>query len=220
MRRWTVILASLAVSTAARAQLVESTIPPAGDLNWSMTAGRTIGYGNSALGVEVGWPGINFNYLHGFDERTDWGFHVGLNYGLQGTDQTLAGLNIGIPYRHTLGTIGDTAFAFEATPGIFIYSNGGALVGFGGPMGVIAAFKLDPRLTFDIGAEIPILLSVSNPAGFLFGPQFGLGGEFLLDRNLAVTARFRVGPMFSLNTADTNTATGFTALIGLAFNLR
>ena len=37
-----------------------------------------------------------------------------------------------------------------------------------------------------------MLISFSNPAGFVFGPQVGGGGEYLLDNNLAVTARVRV----------------------------
>jgi hypothetical protein len=221
MRRfWVVCGLSFAASFAARAQLVESTIQPAYDLNWSTTAGRTVGVGNSALLLEAGWPGVGFTYLHGVDEKTDWGFHLGLNYGLVGTHQTMNGINLAVAYRHTLGGVGGTAFALEMQPGLFLYSNGGPLVGVGGPIGVIAGFKINPRLTLDLGVEVPVLLSFSNPTGFLFGPQFGGGGEFLIDRNLAVTLRFRLGPEFALNTDTTSTTLGFSALLGLAYNMR
>jgi hypothetical protein len=213
-------VAVLAVSLAARAQLVESTIQPAYDLNWSMTAGRTVGLGNGAILAQAGWPGIEFTYLKGVDERTDWGFHLGLNYGLFGTHEQLNGVNLAIPYRHTLGGLGDTAFAVEAQPGIFLYSNDGALFGVGGPLGVVVGFKFDPRLTLDLRAEVPVLFSFTNPTGFIFGAEFGAGGEYLLDRNLAATLKFTIGPEFSLNSDTTSTTTGFSALIGLAYNMR
>jgi hypothetical protein len=212
---------TVALCTAARAELVETTVLPAGDLNWSTTAGRTVGMGNSSVAAEVGWPGIGFTYLHGVDERTDWGFHAGFNYGLEGSSRSLTGLNLAIPYRHTLGTLSDTAFAFQVQPGLSFYSSeGSVLVALGGPIGIVWSFKLDPSLTLDLGVDVPILISFSNPAGFLFGPEFGGGGEYLIDRNLAVTARLRIGPEFALSSGGSNTTTGFTALIGLAYNLR
>jgi len=215
------LAAALLWPSGARAQLVETTISPTGDYNWSATAGRTVGNGNAVLQAEAGWPGIGLTYLKGIDERSDIGFHVGFNYGLENTTTSTAGLNLAVPYRHTLGTIGDTAFAFEAQPGISFYgNNGGVLVGVGGPIGVVAGFRLDPRLTLDVGADVPVLVSFSNPAGFLFGPQFGGGGEYLLDKNLAVTARFRVGPEFALNSSGTGAQTGFVTMIGLAYNTR
>jgi hypothetical protein len=145
---------------------------------------------------------------------------VGLNYGLAGTHQRMNGINLAVAYRHTLGGVGDTAFAIEMQPGLFLYSNDGPLVGVGGPIGVVAAFKIKQRVTLDLGVEVPVLLSFSNPTGFFFGPQFGGGGEFLLDRNLAVTLRFRLGPEFALNTDTTSTTLGFSALLGLAYNMR
>jgi hypothetical protein len=215
------ILAALVVPQTARAQLVETTISPVGSADWSATAGRTVGMNNTVLQAEAGWPGIGFTYLKGVDERTDLGFHVAFNYGLEGTTNSTAGLNLAVPYRHILGTIGDTAITFQAMPGLDIYgNNGGVLVGVGGPIGVVAGFKLDPRLTLDLGADVPVLVAFSNPAGFLFGPQFGGGGEYLIDRNLAVTARIRIGPEFALNSAGTGSQTAFQTLIGLAYNAR
>lgn len=205
----------------ARAQLVETSFVPAGDTNWSATAGRTAGSGNAVLQVEAGWPGIGFTYLKGIDERSDVGLHVGFNYGFEGTTNSVVGFNLAVPYRRTIGSMGEsTTFAFQTQPGVSIYGNNGALVGVGGPIGVVAGFKMSPQLTLDVGADVPVLLSFSNPAGFVFGPQVGGGGEFLIDRNLAVTARFRVGPEFALSSAGTSSQTGFTTLIGLAYNAR
>jgi hypothetical protein len=84
----------------------------------------------------------------------------------------------------------------------------------------VAGFQVSPRVTLDVGADVPVLVSFSNPAGFLFGPQFGGGGEYLIDRNLAVTARLRVGPEFAFASSGNATQTGFATMIGLAYNAR
>lgn len=214
-------LAVLLPASAARAQLETSYSPSSFQGDWTATAGRTSGAGNSVLQAEAGWPGIGFTWLKGLDERTDLGLHVGLNYGFEGTSNSATGFNFAVPFRRTLATMGDTSIAFDAQPGVSIYNNNGsALVGVGGPVGVVAGFQVSPQLTLDVGADVPVLLSFSNPTGFLFGPQFGAGAEYLIDRNLAVTARFRVGPRFALDSAGTESQTGFVTLIGLAYNAR
>ncbi|HEY6909056.1 MAG TPA: hypothetical protein VI356_06790 [Myxococcales bacterium] len=204
---------------AARAQ-IETSFTPSGDTNWSATAGRTAGDGNSILQAEAGWPGIGLTWLKGVDERTDLGVHVGFNYGLENTSNNLVGFNFAIPYRHTLGSIGDTTFAFQAQPGVSLYGNNGVLFAAGGPVGVVAGLRVSPRMTLDLGADVPVLISFTNPTGFLVGPQFGGGGEYLLDNNLAVTARVRIGPQFALDSSGTGAQTGFITLVGLAYNAR
>ena len=215
-----IAIALILAPAASRAQLVETSIQPAAEGNWSATAGRTAGAGNSVLQVEAGWPGIGFTWLKGLDERSDLGFHAAFNYGLEGTSTSVTGVNLAIPYRRTLAYMGDTTIAFDMQPGISLYRNNGALFGIGGPIGIVAGVQVNPQLTLDAGADVPVLISFSNPAGFFFGPQFGGGGEYLIDRNLAVTARFRVGPRFALDSAGSNSQTGFVTLIGLAYNAR
>ena len=214
------LAAALLGPSGARAQ-IETSFDSGTSTDWSATAGRTVGRGNTVLQAEAGWPGIGFTYLHGTGVNTDVGFHVGFNYGFEGTTTSVSGLNLAVPFRHVLGQAGDTTFSFRTDPGLTIYSNhGSALVGVGGPIGVVVGFRLDERLTLDVGADVPVLISFSNPAGFFFGPQLGGGGEYLIENNLAVTARVRAGPEFGLNTAGTGSQTAFTTLVGLAYNTR
>lgn len=216
------IAAALVLPQAARAQLVETTIPVQGDSsNWSATAGRTVGANNTVIQAEAGWPGIGVTYLKGQDAVSDLGFRARFNYGLEGTTNTTAGLNLAVPYRRTIYASGNTALAFEAAPGIDVYgNNGGVLFGIALPIGAVAGFKVDPKITLDVGADVPMLISFSNPAGFLIGPRIGGGGEYQIDRNLAVTARIRIGPEFAANSAGTGRQTAFETLIGLAYNVR
>jgi hypothetical protein len=227
MRIWIAgLLVAAALALPARAQLVETSLTPAGDANWTATAGRTVGNNNSVLHVEAGWPGIAFTYLKGLDELTDVGFHVGFNYGFEGTTNTVVGLNLAIPIRRTIANLSsETAIAFRTEPGVVFYGNnnknqGGALFGVGGPIGLVIGWRVDPKLTLDIGADTPVLVTFSNPSGILFGPQAGVGGEYLVDRNLAITLRTRVGPEFAIANSGSASQMGFTTMIGVAYNAR
>jgi len=98
---------ALAWPLASPAQIAETSVQPMPEGNWSATAGRTVGAGSSMLQAEAGWPGISFTYLKGLDERSDLGFHVGLNYGFEGTTNRVTGINLAVPYRRNLVS-GDT----------------------------------------------------------------------------------------------------------------
>ena len=69
----------------------------------------------------------------GRERRTDVGLHLGFDYGFEGTANNVVGFNLAVPYRHTLGSMGDTTFALQAQPGISLYGNNGLLFGIGGP---------------------------------------------------------------------------------------
>lgn len=218
--------ALLLFSAAAKAQTLDTSVGlgTSNDLNWTATAGRTVGSGNGVLQAEAGWPGIGLTYLHGYNDLTDIGFHVGLNYGFEGTTNSATGLNLAVPIRRNILPGEQFNLGLHVDPGLTIYSNNGsALVGVGGPIGVVAGYRIDPRLTIDAGVDVPILVSFTNPTGILFGPLFGGGAEYLVDKNLAVTGRVRVGPEFALTTGregGSGSQAAFQTLLGVAYNLR
>jgi len=219
----------LLVGRAGRAQ-VETQYPgtagsiiPIGESAWSATAGRTVGSGNSVLLAEAGWPGISFTFLHGADERTDWGARVNFNYKYMNTDTNLTGVDLQVPYRLRMTNDQDSSFGvvLQASPGVTLYSNNGsAQFGFALPLGVVLGTRVSDTVTLDAGMDIPVLLSITNPFGVVFGPLFGVGGEYLVDRNIAVTARIRVGPEVSLNHTGSDSQVGVQTLIGVAYNMR
>ena len=218
------IVALVCSAGTARAQIDTSAdYSGGGSADWSATAARTVGNGNNVLQAEAGWPGINFAFLHGLDDRSDVGFRAGFVYGFEGTTNSVAGVQLQVPYRRMLTSGDSTNVTFHVDPGLTIYgnsNNGGTLVGVGGPIGVVAGFRVDPRLTLDAGVDFPVLLSFTHPAGVLFGPQLGGGAEYAIDRNLAVTFRARFGPEFAVANGDTGSQFAFSSLIGLAFNTR
>src|SRR2546421_11242402 len=107
-----IAIALILAPAASRAQLVETSIQPAAEGNWSATAGRTSGAGNSVLQVEAGWPGIGVTWLKGLDERSVLGFHVAFNYGVEGTSTSGTRVNPAIPHPRALARKGGTTLAF------------------------------------------------------------------------------------------------------------
>jgi hypothetical protein len=223
MATFTALLTGIAVASAgpARAQVAgEITVtPPAGNPSWSATAGETLGSGNSVVLGEVGWPGISAQYSRGLDEKSDIGLRASFLYGFEGTTNGLVGMNLAVPYKRNLSNDGKIAVAIHADPGVTLYGNNGLLFGVGGPVGVVAGYKLDDKLTLDAGADIPVLVSFANPSGVLFGPQVGVGAEYAFDKDMAVTFRSRVGPEFAIVSGGSGSAVTFSTLVGLAYKM-
>ena len=225
---WWAAAVLLLAAGAGQAQVEQypgtaGTIIPIGETGWSATAGRTVGSGNSVIQAEAGWPGIGFTFLHGVDERTDWGARINLNYKFLNTDRSLTGVDLQVPirYRMTSNPSSGINVALHASPGVTFYSNNGStLFGIGGPFGVVVGSQVSDSLTLDVGVDIPVLFSITNPFGVVFGPLAGVGGEYYVDRNLAVTARIRVGPEVSLNHNGSSSDVGVQTLIGVAYNMR
>ena len=82
------------------------------------------------------------------------------------------------------------------------------------------AFRIDDRLTLDVGADLANLVSFSNPAGIIFGPMAGVGAEYKLDKDLAVTFRSRFGPEFAVVNGGSAGELAFQTLLGFAYNMR
>ncbi|HWE25573.1 MAG TPA: hypothetical protein VG496_16675 [Myxococcales bacterium] len=224
---WWAAAVLLGWAGTARAQVEQypgtaGTYIPIGETGWTATAARTVGSGNSVIQAEAGWPGLSFTFLHGADERTDWGGRVNLNYKYLNMDRNLTGVDLQVPIRYRLTDNGSGVnVAFQVSPGLTIYSNNGsAQFGIGGPFGVVIGTQVSDSVTVDGGVDIPVLLTVTNPFGVVFGPLVGVGGEYYVDRNLAVTARIRVGPEVTLDHTGSSSQVGVQTLIGVAYNMR
>jgi opacity protein-like surface antigen len=101
----------------------------------------------------------------------------------------------------------------------FYGNHGETLFGIGGPIGLLAAYRVDPHLTVDVGADIPILLSFASNSGVFFGPLVGAGAEYQIEKNLSVTAKVRVGPEFVIGNGS-GSQVAFQTIAGVAYALR
>jgi hypothetical protein len=202
---------------AARAQ----TETAGGD--WTATAARTVPAGQNVLQAEAGWPGVYLEFLHG-QGKSDIGARLAFLYGFEGTTRTIAGVQFQVPYRRLLAAGDFASLAVHVDPGFTVYwhnaDRGGTEPGIGGPIGLVAGFRTDSRLTLEAGIDFPIFLSFIHPLGLFLGPQVGGGAEYHIDRNLAVTFRARFGPNFAAANGDTSTNFAFSTLLGLAYNMR
>ncbi|MFL5434436.1 MAG: hypothetical protein ACJ784_07990 [Myxococcales bacterium] len=212
---------ALLASPMAGAQ-VSRPFPGASSTDWSATQGRTVGAGQNVLTGEAGWPGIAVQYLHGIDSLTDAGVRLQFNYGFVNTTNSLTGVDLQVPVRRYLArTSSGWDIEGHVLPGFTIYGNNGStLFGLMAPVGLTAGLKIDPKLTVSAGADVPLVLSVTNPFGFVFGPLVGAGGEFKIDRDLAVNAKMRIGPEFAFQTGGASSDLGFQALVGVAYAMR
>jgi hypothetical protein len=213
--------ALLFAAPTARAQVSRGFPASPSDNDWSATQGRTVGAGRNVVTGEAGWPGLAVQYLHGIDPRTDVGLRVGFNYGFENTTSSLVGLDVQVPVRRYLMKSGQFDIEAHVAPGLSFYGNHGEMLfGVGGPVGLVAAYQMDSKLTLSAGGDVPLLLSITHPFGFLFGPLVGVGAEYKIDKDLAVTGKVRVGPEFAFDSSGGSSDFAFQTLIGVAYALR
>ena len=145
-------------------------------------------------------------------------------YGFEGTTNGLVGLNLAVPYKRGLYENGRLSIAGHIDPGLTFYGNRGPstgnLYGVGAPLGAVIGYRFDDRLTLAVGADLANLISFSNPAGVFFGPMVGLGAEYKLDKDLAVTFRSRFGPEFAVVSGGSAGELAFQTQLGVAYNMR
>jgi len=194
---------------------------PADRDNWSATQGRTVGADRNVVTGEAGWPGLAVQWLHGLDPVTDVGLRFGFNYGFVNTTNSLVGVDIQAPVRRYLMRSGQFDIEGHILPGVTFYGNhGDMLFGVEAPVGLVAAYQVDQRLTVSAGGDVPLLLSITNPFGFLFGPLVGAGAEYRIDKDLAVTGKLRFGPEFAIESGGGSSQFAFQTLLGVAYALR
>jgi hypothetical protein len=220
------LAAALLVAGAAGAQVTagELILPGNPENTWSATAGRTVGQGATVLSAEAGWPAVSLQALRGVSDDTDVGLRASLLYGFEGTAANALGLAIAAPLRHTFYEQGRMAITGRVDPGVTTYAarpgQSSALWGLALPSGLVVAYRLDPRITLDVGADLGALVSFANPAGAVLAPAAGAGGEYAVDRNLAITVRARFGSALSFTSGADTSAFAFWTVLGIAFNAR
>jgi hypothetical protein len=188
---------------------------------WSATQGRTVGTDRNVVTGEAGWPGLAVQWLHGLDPVTDVGLRFGFNYGFENTTSSLVGVDLQVPVRRYLMRSGQFDIEGHVAPGFTFYGNHGEMLfGVGGPVGLVAAYQMDSKLTVSVGGDVPLLLSITHPFGFLFGPLVGAGAEYKIDKDLAVTGKVRIGPEFAFDSNGGSSDFAFQTVVGVAYALR
>jgi hypothetical protein len=99
-------------------------------------------------------------------------------------------------------------------PGIIVASSPGEF-GLKIPLGLELGIPLSQVLTANASLDLPLFFTSGDFNAFYLPLLFGGGIEYLLNPNLAITGKVKVGPTFGTN----NFPTSFTlyALVGAAY---
>ena len=186
---------SLFTAFAAAADLPNAA--PGAPGHWSVVTGETVSPDRDAIGLELGWPGASFSYLHGTSDRSDLGIKVDLLYGFENTTDTAFGAGADLPLRLVVSRSGKVSLLLQIEPGLRLYTQNGQsdfMTRF--PVSGVLGIQATPELRLGAFAGLTMAVNWTHTAFFEIGPQFGLGVEYFVDKNLLVGLSGKFGPQF------------------------
>ena len=209
-------------ASRSRSDDIESSEPvirSGGARGGSVLDGRTVGTGSDVFHLEAGWPGLTVSYLHGAADRFDLGLRLSLNYGYEGYPRLSGtpGVKLQAALRVGLFDAGKLGLALSFSPGILYYAfPGSTTVGFTMPLALGLNLAVSDALNLGAGLDVPLWITFGPLSSVTVPLLFGVGLEYFLDRNFALTFRMRVGPAInSLSRAEL----AFTSHVGIAVKL-
>lgn len=211
-----VLLFTASGAIAAPAPAAATGAPAGAPGHWSVLTGETVSSDRDAIAFEVGWPGVSFSYLHGVTDRTDVGIRFDLLYSYENTTDTAFGVGADVPLRLVVNRSDLVSIALHVDPGLRIYSrNGGTDFMTRFPVGGVIGVQATPQLRLAASADLAMAINWAHTAFFEIGPQFGLAGEYAVDRKLMLGLNTKFGPQF-ITLSGTGAQLAFTvqAVVG------
>ena len=211
-----VLLLTASATIAAPAPAAATGAPAGAPGHWSVLTGETVSPDRDAIAFEVGWPGVSFTYLHGVSDRTDVGIRFDLLYSYENTTDTAFGIGADVPLRLVVNRSDLVSIALHVDPGLRIYSrNGGTDFMMRFPVGGAIGVQATPELRLAASADLAMAINWTHTAFFEIGPQFGLAGEYAVDRKLMLGLNTKFGPQF-ITLSGTGAQLAFTvqAVVG------
>lgn len=189
---------------------------PVPEKRWTVDSGNTVGAGANVFAGAVGYPGVDLRLLHGLDATTDVNARVGINYAFEGiTRGTRFEFTAQVGIRKELMVLGNNMkLAGTFDPGILVASSPGEF-GLKIPFGLQLGIPLSPEFMLNASFDLPLFFTFGDFSAFYIPLLFGVGGEYLIQPNLAITGKLKLGPTFGTNGFPTS----FTlyALFGAAY---
>lgn len=203
--------------------LAQDAAPRARGQGWSMLAHQTVGGGSTALGVQVGFPGLTIGVLHGVQSGFDLGGRVSLNYAYEGMVRLihpgvkaelvgrlklLEGPRLGLGFHFGAG------FLSTFAPGVTVY-------GMSLPVGLVAGIPIGSALMVNIGVDLPLFVTFGTFGGLTAPILAGAGLEYFIDRSLLISFNTRMGPALNPTVLRISTPAefAFQAQVGVALKL-
>ena len=199
---WSAVL-TVCVAGAARAQadVVSST----GSHRWSVQSAETVGPGANVGVFQAGFPGVDLMLIHGLDQTTDVNAHIGLNYAFEGlTTASRFEFTAQVGIRKELLTFGgNIKLSGRFDPGIIVAASPGQF-GLKIPLGLELGIPLSSVMIVNASFNLPLYFTFGDFNAFYIPLLFGGGVEYLIQPNLAITGKVKVGPTFVTNGGGTN----------------
>jgi opacity protein-like surface antigen len=208
-----------AFAAAAADPVPLTSIPSGGSGHWSVVTGETVSPDRDVIGLELGWPGASFSYLHGTSDRSDVGIRFDLLYGRENTTNTAFGAGVDVPFRLVVNKSNRVAIGLQIEPGLRIYTQNSQtdfMTRF--PVGGVLGVQATPELRVAASAGLTMAVNWTHTAFFEVGPQFGFAAEYAVDRNLLAGLNTRFGPQFYTHTGST-TDLAFTLQIVIGYRM-
>jgi len=212
-----ILLPALSAAAAEPAPAAATSSGPAG--HWSVVTGETVSPDHDAIGLQAGWPGISFSYLHGTSDRTDLGIQLDLLYGREQTTDWVFGAGVQVPLRLVVNRSDRVSILVHVDPGIRIYTQNSQtdfMTRF--PVGGTLGFQATPLVRVGVSADLTMAVNWTHTQFFEVGPQFGFSAEYLPEKNVLWGLNLKFGPQFYTYTAST-TDLAFTAQIVLGYRM-
>jgi len=206
---------SAAAADPAPATATSSGLPG----HWSVVTGETVSPDRDAIGLEVGWPGVSFSYLHGTSDRTDLGIKLDLLYGFEQTTDWAFGAGLDVPLRLVVNRSDRVSIAVHVDPGLRIYTQNSQtdfMTRF--PVGGTLGFQATPLVRLGVSADLTMAVNWTHTQFFEVGPQFGLSAEYFADKNVLWGLNLKFGPQYYTYTAST-TDLAFTAQVVIGYRM-
>lgn len=185
--------------------------------HWTVDSGETVGSGANVVRGQVGFPGFVGDFIHGIDPTFDFGGRLWLNYAPEGSTQgTAFEFKIQATLRKQFLDTGKIKLAGTFDPGFLLISSGGTVTGITFPVGVQVGIPIDPKVIINGSFDLNMYVLFNAATNFHLPLLFGGGVEYLLEPNIALTFKLRLGPDIGFGTfSGTNFA--FNALFGVAY---
>lgn len=215
---WTAVFA-LCHAGLARAQTEPTVSGGHAGNRWTVDSADTVGTGVNVLRGQVGFPGFVGDFIHGLDPTFDIGGRMWLNYAIEGiTNATHFEWKIQATLRKQFMDTGKFKLAGTFDPGFLLYSAGGTTSGITFPVGAQLGIPIDSKVIINGSFDIAFWVTFGSFSVFHMPLLFGGGVEYLLEPNLALTFKLKMGPDIGIGDfGSTNFA--FNALFGVAYKM-
>ncbi len=192
----------------------------AGEGGWLLN-GAGLGEGKSAVMVEIGWPGVQLDYVHGVAGPFDLGGFAAFDFGNLGFVSAYRTARLGGIARLSIVNRPQFNLGLRLSPGLALYlpddsSYDSTLFGFIVPLEIVVGLPLASQLSLHFGLNVPLAIFVVPDTGYLISFLANVGLEYKVS---AITLMLdgNIGPQTALETSDSRTDLQIRAVLGIGY---